>query len=117
MLENLFENAIKFTQGNATAEIEFGQELINNDLVYYVRDNGVGFDMTYSDKIFDVFQRLHSAEKYEGTGVGLAIVQRVVHKHHGNIRAEGVTGKGACFYFTLDEQACHMQALSMAGMK
>jgi PAS domain S-box-containing protein len=117
MLENLVDNAIKFTQGNATAEIEIGQDMMNNDLVYFVRDNGVGFDMTYSDKIFDVFQRLHSAEKYEGTGVGLAIVQRIVNKHHGNIRAEGVAGKGACFYFTLDEHACDMKELSIAGMQ
>jgi PAS domain S-box-containing protein len=117
MLENLVDNAVKFTQGNATAEIEIGQALVDNDLVYYVRDNGVGFDMTYSDKIFHVFQRLHSAEKYEGTGVGLAIVQRIVHKHHGNISAEGVAGKGACFYFTLDERACDMKELNIVGMQ
>jgi PAS domain S-box-containing protein len=115
LLENLVDNAIKFTQGNVTADIEIGQKLIDDGLVYYVRDNGVGFDMTYSDKIFNVFQRLHSADKYEGTGVGLAIVQRIVHKHRGNIWAEGEAGKGACFYFTLDEHVCDMQQIMLAG--
>lgn len=100
-LQNLLDNAWKFTRPCASARIEFGHTFHNGRHAYFVRDNGVGFDMTYSDKLFAAFQRLHGAREFSGTGIGLAIVQRVVHKHGGRIWAEGEPGKGAVFYFTL----------------
>jgi signal transduction histidine kinase len=102
---NLISNAVKYTRPRAQAIIEVGTVEQNGRPVIFVRDNGVGFSMKYADKLFGVFQRLHRAEDFEGTGVGLATVQRIVHKHGGTIWVEAELDKGACFYFTIETSA------------
>jgi len=101
VLMNLVDNAWKFTRGRGDAAVEIGCVPGDAETTYYVRDDGAGFDMKYAGKLFSVFQRLHRAEEFEGTGVGLAIVQQIVQRHGGRVWAEGAVGRGATFYFTL----------------
>jgi PAS domain S-box-containing protein len=101
VIENLLSNAIKFTRKNDEARIDIGGRIEDGKAIYYVKDNGVGFDMRYVEKLFGVFQRLHGVEEFEGTGIGLAIVKRIVTRHGGTVWAEGETGKGAAIYFSI----------------
>ena len=102
-LENLMSNAWKFTAKQSEALIEFGSTREGSKKVYFIRDNGAGFEMTYMDKLFAPFQRLHTIDEYPGTGIGLATVRRIIHRHGGKVWAEGHTGKGATFYFSINE--------------
>ena len=104
VMVNLFSNAWKFTAHSAQPRIEFGDSLGTNGAPeFFVRDNGAGFDMAYANKLFDPFQRLHSATEFPGTGVGLAIVKRIILRHGGTIRGESATGQGATFIFTIPD--------------
>jgi light-regulated signal transduction histidine kinase (bacteriophytochrome) len=111
VLTNLFGNAWKFSSRCPHARIEFGclplsldgREERDKDAVYFVRDNGAGFDMAYTQKLFGAFQRLHKASEFPGTGIGLATVQRIIHRHGGRVWAEAQVGQGATFFFTLKE--------------
>ncbi len=101
VLTNLISNAIKYSSKKETPHIEIGSYINNDMVVYYIKDNGAGFDMKYYDKLFGVFQRLHGSVEFDGTGVGLALVQRIIKKHRGEIWAEATPGEGASFFFSL----------------
>jgi len=101
ILTNLLSNAWKYTSKRKGAQVEFGLDPNDSGQVFYVRDNGAGFDPTYAHKLFKAFQRLHSPEEFDGTGIGLALVQRIVNKHGGNVWAQGEVGRGATFYFSM----------------
>ena len=101
LLQNMLDNAWKFTARLPHTKVEVGRTQYDGKIVYYVRDNGAGFDMAYADKLFAPFQRLHTTDEFEGTGIGLATVQRIVHRHGGRIWGEGAVDQGATFYFTL----------------
>jgi light-regulated signal transduction histidine kinase (bacteriophytochrome) len=101
MLENLLGNAWKFTEKNPRSRIEFGVTQKEGQKVYFVRDDGAGFDMAYADKLFVPFQRLHSASEFSGNGIGLTIASRIIDRHGGRMWAVGQVEKGATFYFTL----------------
>ncbi len=103
-LTNLLENAWKFTGRMPAARIEFGATTVAGEPTYFIRDNGAGFDMAYADRLFVPFQRLHLVSEFPGTGIGLATVQRIIHRHGGQVWAEGLMGQGATFYFTIGRQ-------------
>jgi light-regulated signal transduction histidine kinase (bacteriophytochrome) len=100
-LDNLLNNSWKFTAPRSPARIEFGKTVVDGTPAFFVRDNGVGFDMNYAGKMFGAFQRFHDAREFAGTGIGLATVQRIIHRHGGRIWAESQPGEGATFYFTV----------------
>jgi light-regulated signal transduction histidine kinase (bacteriophytochrome) len=104
VLSNLVSNAIKYSSKKEKSIIEIGSHREDGEVIYFIKDNGSGFDMKYADKLFGVFQRLHHTTEFEGTGVGLAIVQRIVDMHGGRVWADAVPDLGATFYFSLQDE-------------
>ena len=104
---NLIGNALKFSKSNPIAKIEIGSEIKAEETIFWIKDNGAGFDMQYRDMLFQPFQRLHSGSEFAGTGIGLAIVDRVIRRHGGRIWAESSVGNGAKFWFTMDSKRHH----------
>lgn len=102
LLKNLLDNAWKFTSKHAAARVEVGQIQTGDGASFFVRDDGAGFNMEYLDRLFQPFQRMHSSHEFEGVGMGLAIVRRIIERHHGRIWAEGKINQGATFYFTIE---------------
>jgi light-regulated signal transduction histidine kinase (bacteriophytochrome) len=117
VFQNLISNALKYSRPRSPAVIEIGQTEKEGETVIFVKDNGVGFDMRYSDKLFGVFQRLHVAEEFEGTGIGLATVERIIKKHGGRVWVEAELDRGATFFFTLGagEHSVPEKAAAAAG--
>ena len=107
VVSNLLANALKFSREEEAPRVEVGGEVRGDDVVFFVRDNGVGFDMEFADKLFGVFERLHDEDSFEGTGVGLAIVERILRRHDGRVWAEGTEGEGATFFFALPQHCDH----------
>jgi light-regulated signal transduction histidine kinase (bacteriophytochrome) len=105
VFSNLLSNALKFTAARPHSHIEIGTARGPAEQIYFIKDNGVGFDMKYADRLFGVFQRLHSQSEFEGTGIGLSIVHRIVRRHGGRTWAESVPQEGATFYFSLPQTA------------
>jgi light-regulated signal transduction histidine kinase (bacteriophytochrome) len=101
VMVNLLANAVKYTRPKKTAVIEVGGHTEGSEIVYYIKDNGIGFDKHYAHKIFETFERLHSADEYEGTGIGLSIVKRIIERHGGRVWAESELGRGSTFYFSI----------------
>ena len=115
VLENLLGNAFKFTRPKGDVLIEIGSEVGDLENIYWVKDNGAGFEMEYVAKLFEVFQRLHPEDEFEGTGMGLAIVQRIIQRHGGRVWAEGQVGAGAKFYFTLPKEKAQAETGAQEG--